>query len=141
MVPPAARGICSRPMRVLRVFATGVLTATLIVVGSGGASAAGGFCDEATKAYENLSDPSAITNGNLDELIDTYKDFEKTGPKKLRAAFKTLRTYYEDVVSGDIDVTDPDAVQEIGQKVAKASAKVFKYLANKCDLDVPELDK
>ncbi len=127
-------------MRGSRILVAGALAAALVTIGSAPAAAAGGFCDQATEVYEILNDPSAITEG-LDNVIDSYEDFERSGPKKLRRAFKTLREYYEDLAGGEIDISDPDAFEEIGERVAKASAKISKYLSNQCDLDPTQLDE
>lgn len=138
-------------MRRLRILVAGALVGASVTAWAGTAYAARGsdFCDTANETYDDIADfnplDSAGSDGfedQIDATIDAYEELEDSAPKKLRKPFRVNRKYIELFQDGDIDFSDPDDIADLTERTAKvvrANTKIYKYLANECGLDLPDL--
>ncbi len=138
-------------MRRLRILVVGSLAMASVTAWAGTAYAARGsdFCDQANDLIDDLGGFDPLGSGNSDELedridatIDAYQELEESAPKKLKKAFRVNRKYYELFEDGGIDFTDPEALRDIAErtgKVIRANTKIYNYLADECEIDVPDV--
>jgi hypothetical protein len=136
-------------MRRTRVLMVVVLAMAGVTVWAGAAEARGSkFCDTVRSFYEDgagelpaLSDLD-VSEDEIQETLDSYEDFANAAPKKLRKPFRTLLKFYKQVTEDGFDFTDPEALEEFAEQSAKlgrATTKIYNYLEDECDIELPEL--
>jgi hypothetical protein len=72
-------------------------------------------------------------------FADLIKQLQKEAPKELKSAFKRLRTFYDKVADGnmDLDITSAKSIRKFANEVEKAGKDVSKlatYLEDECGI-------
>jgi hypothetical protein len=72
-------------------------------------------------------------------FADLIKQLQKEAPKELKNAFKRLRTFYDKVANGkiELDITSANSIRKFAKDVEKAGkdvSKVFTYLEDNCGI-------
>ena len=70
-------------------------------------------------------------------FADLIKQLQKEAPKELKNAFKRLRTFYDKVANGkvELDITSGASIRRFARDVQRAGkdvSKVFTYLEDNC---------
>jgi hypothetical protein len=72
-------------------------------------------------------------------FADLIKQLQKEAPKELKNAFKRLRTFYDKVANGkiELDITSGTSIRRFARDVQRAGkdvSKVFTYLEDNCGI-------
>jgi exo-beta-1,3-glucanase (GH17 family) len=130
------------------VSAMTLATYQVAAAGSGGTSGQSEFCATAQQLkgeIQSLDDIDLETVSIADvkstyrTYVDLIKQLQKETPKALKNAFKRLRTFYNRVAEGElnIDVTSERSLRRFARDVDRAGKdveRIFTYLEDKCGI-------